>query len=90
MKTSTRVIIFLTLIVVYVGLVKLFGAKLSLFTIRYHGTLGMEFFLIGDFMTCFCEGPFIGPMDPYPYRKTIVFTGSLVMVFSLFLKLVIG
>ena len=68
-KTSTRVIVFLTLIVVYVGLVKLTGVEFLIFTSRYHG-LGIDYFILADYAACFWEGPFIGPMDPYPVSYT--------------------
>ena len=66
-KTSTRVIIFLALIVVYVGLIELTGARFLLFSSRYHGS-GIDYYLVGDYIACFSDGPFIGPMDPYPFR----------------------
>ena len=88
MKTSTRVIIFLALIIVYVGLVVLTGAKFELFTNKYRG-LGIDFYVIGDYIACFYTGPAIGPLDPYPFRKTMVFLGGLIMASDLFFKLLI-
>ena len=88
MKTSTRVIIFLGLIIVYVGLVDLTGVKLLIFTRRYHG-LGIDAFILADYLACFCSGPFVGPMDPYPYRSTIAFIGGLGMVVDALMKFVI-
>ena len=88
LKTSTRVIIFLGLIAVYVGLVNLTGVKLLIFTGRYHG-LGIDVFILADYAACFWSGPFIGPMDPYPYRSTCAFIGGLGMVAVSFFKFVI-
>jgi hypothetical protein len=85
-KTSTRVIIFLSLIVVYVGLVKLTGVKFLVFSSRYNGGPGIDTFILADYAACFWHGPFIGPMDPYPYRSTCAFIGGLGMVADSFLK----
>lgn len=87
-KTSTRVIIFLGLIVVYIGLVNLTGVKLLIFTGRYQG-LGIDAFILADYVACFCWGPFVGPMDPYPYRSTCAFIGGLGMVAVSLMKFVI-
>lgn len=80
--------IFLGLIVVYVGLVNLTDLELLIFTGRYQG-LGIDVFILADYLACFCSGPFVGPLDPYPYRATIAFVGGLGMVADSFMKFVI-
>ena len=84
-KTSTRFIIFLALIVVYVGLIQLTGAKFRWLSSRYTGT-GIDIYIVADYLACFCSGPFIGPMDPYPFRGTIAFIGGLMMAGCLIMK----
>ena len=85
MKTSARVIIFLALIAIYVALIDLTGAKLRFFTSRYSG-VGIDSYIISDHIACFCSGPFVGPMDPYPYRRTCAVIGGLMMAANLFFK----
>ena len=87
MKTSTKLIIFLALIAVYLLLIDVTGAQFRLFSSRFHGP-GIDVYVIGDYIACFCNGPFIGPMDPYPYRATCAFIGGLLMAANLFWKFV--
>jgi hypothetical protein len=88
LKTSTRVIIFLSLIAVYIGLVILTGVKMQIFSGRFNWP-GIDVFILADYVACFSTGPFIGPMDPYPYRSTCSFIGGLGMVVVSFLKFVV-
>jgi hypothetical protein len=88
MKASTRVIIFLSLITVYIGLVNLTGVKLLVFSSRFRGP-GIDVFILADYVACFWSGPFVGPMDPYPYRSTCAFIGGLGMAADSLLKFVI-
>jgi uncharacterized membrane protein (DUF485 family) len=55
-KTSTRFTIFLALIVVYVGLIQLTGAKFRWLSSRYTGT-GIDIYIVADYLACFCSGP---------------------------------
>ena len=89
MKTSTRVILFLGFIAVYVGLVLLTGVKFRVFSGRYSGGPGIDVFMLADYAACFWSGPFVGPMEPYPYRSTCAFIGGLGMVAVSLLKFVI-
>jgi len=79
--------IFLSLIALYLLLINLTGAKLRLFSSRFRGP-GIDLYIVGDYLACFYSGPFVGPMDPYPYRSTCAFTGGLVMAAMLFFKFV--
>jgi hypothetical protein len=40
----------------------------------------LAYFVFGDYLACFYQGPFIGPMDPYPFRSAFPFLGGLLMV----------
>ena len=71
---------------VYFGLIELTGARFLLFSSRYHGS-GIDYYLVGDYIACFSNGPFIGPMDPYPFRKTMAFIGGLLMASNIFFKI---
>ena len=88
MKISTKVTIFLSLIVVYVLLIVVTGAKFRIFSSRLTGP-GIDVFIIADYLACFSSGPFVGPMDPYPFRSTVAFTGGLSMAAILFFKFVV-
>ena len=88
MKTSTKVIVFLSLIAVYLLLVTVTGASFRLFSSRFRGP-GIDMFVVGDYLACFYSGPFVGPMDPYPYRSTCAFLGGLIMAATLVLKFVV-
>jgi hypothetical protein len=91
LKTSTRIIIFSSLIVIFIGLIDLTGAQFRL--IDPHGGPGIDiriiaWFIFGDYLACFCSGPFIGPMDPYPFRSACAFIGGLLMVVISLIKVV--
>jgi len=88
MKTNTKLIIFLGFIALYMVLVEVTGARFRLFSGRYTGP-GIDGYIVADYLACFYAGPFIGPMDPYPYRSTCAFTGGLLMVVLLVWKFVI-
>jgi hypothetical protein len=86
-KTSTKTIIFLALIALYVLLIDVTGAKFRVFSSRFNGP-GIDVYIVADYLACFCSGPFVGPMDPYPFRLTCAFIGGLLMAAELFWKFV--
>jgi hypothetical protein len=87
-KTSTKLITFLALIAVYLLLIDVTGVKFRLFSGRFTGP-GIDVYVVGDYVACFYSGPFIGPMDPYPYRSTCAFIGGLLMAAASFWKFVV-
>jgi hypothetical protein len=87
-KTGTSVIIFLSLITVYIGLIELTGVPFRLFSSRFTGP-GIVVFIVADYLAYFYSGPFVGPMDPHPFRSTCAFIGGLLMVAVSVLKFVI-
>jgi hypothetical protein len=87
-KTSTKVILFLALIALYLLLINLTGGTFRVFSSRFGGP-GIDVYVLADFLACFWSGPVVGPMDPYPYRSTCAFIGGLSMAAVLFWKFVV-
>lgn len=82
--------LFFALIFFYCAIVWLCGLHLQLFTSRHRPGIGIDFFMLCAWITCYSPGPYIpSGIDPYPFRSSVVFLGVLGMILSLGAKLLV-
>ena len=84
-----KLFLFASLIYAYAVAIWLCDIPFRLFTSRNGGGLGIDYYLLSVWATCFWQGPRIASgIDPYPFRSTAIFIGVLGMALSLGAKLV--